>query len=92
MCARRNGVDCVALTVWALLGSFYWDQLVTCENDRYESGVFSVLNGLLAPTQLATVVAQIARGERPRHPFLAEQGWWRHRSRISFPARGEVAA
>lgn len=93
--ARRSGVDCVALTAWALLGSFYWNQLVTVANGHYEPGVFDVRSGEAQPTELAAVVRQIARGEAPCHPALSHCGWWEHESRICFPfvdAEEEVAA
>jgi len=83
--AQRSGVDCKAFTVWALLGSFYWNQLVTCENGHYEPGVFDVRGGQPRATELAKVVAQIARGKDPRHPALSHAGWWKHDLRIQFP-------
>lgn len=93
--AKRAGVDCVALTVWALLGSFYWNQLVTVANGHYEPGVFDVRSGEPQPTELAAVVRQLTRGEAPCHPALANSGWWEHDSRICFPCvnvEEEVAA
>ena len=92
MQVRRRGVECVALTAWALLGSFYWNELVTRENGHYEPGVFDIRSGSPEPTDLARVVAQIAAGRRPRHDALARAGWWRHESRICFPCGEEVAA
>ena len=93
--ARAGGADCRAFTVWALLGSFYWNQLVTCENGHYESGAFDISTGIPVPTQLATVVAQIARGEAPYHPCLSHAGWWGRDTRIAFPwkdGRRDMAA
>jgi beta-glucosidase/6-phospho-beta-glucosidase/beta-galactosidase len=83
--ARRSGAKCVALTFWALLGSFYWNSLVTRENGHYEGGVFDVSAGHPVPTALAEVVAQLAHGKSPQHPALADLGWWREPSRICFP-------
>lgn len=93
--ARSRGADCVAMTIWALLGSFYWNQLVTCENGHYEPGVFDVSRGEPQPTALAETVAQLARGEAPDHPALEDPGWWRHETRFCFPfceEEEEVAA
>ena len=84
MRARQKGVDCVALTIWALLGSFFWNELVTRENGHYEPGVFDLRNGTPVPTQLARVVVQIANGRSPRHKALAQPGWWRRPDRICF--------
>jgi dTDP-4-dehydrorhamnose reductase len=83
--ARAQGANCVALTLWALLGSFYWNQLVTCDNGHYEPGVFDVSGGTPVRTELASVVSQIARGEAPSHSALSRLGWWQHNSRICFP-------
>lgn len=90
--ARSKGVSCVALTVWALLGSFYWNELVTRENGHYEPGVFDIRSGVPTPTELASVVAQMAAGKHPHHPALLQRGWWGHQSRICFPCAEEIAA
>jgi hypothetical protein len=83
--ARKGGANCIALTVWALLGSFYWDQLVTCENGHYEPGTFDVSSGTPTLTELASVVAQIAGGRPPSHAALSRCGWWQQDSRVCFP-------
>ena len=88
---REEGVDCVALTVWALLGSYYWNELVTRANGHYEPGVFDMSSGSPVPTELAEVVAQVARGEAPSHPALQRRGWWRDDARTCFPCGEEVA-
>ena len=85
--ARENGTKCVALTAWALLGSFYWNELVTSENGHYEPGVFDLSNGEPAPTELASIIVQMASGRQPVHPALSRQGWWRHPNRILFPCK-----
>lgn len=90
--ARSVGVDCRAMTVWALLGSFYWDQLVTRDNGHYEPGVFHVRGGKPVPTELASVVAQIAKGQPPSHPALSRRGWWHRPERICVPPGGSLAA
>ncbi len=89
--ARRQGANCIALTVWAMLGSFYWDALVTCENGHYEPGVFDVRSGRPLATELAMVVAQMANGKPPSHISLQQPGWWRDDSRILFPYGTEVS-
>jgi beta-glucosidase/6-phospho-beta-glucosidase/beta-galactosidase len=90
--ARRSGVDCVAMTVWALLGSYYWNELVTRDNGHYEPGVFTMRSGTPVPTELAHVVAQIAAGHAPRHAALAQRGWWHHTERICMPCGDVLAA
>lgn len=85
--ARSHGVDCPALTVWALLGSHYWNELVQRRNGHYEPGGFDVSGGVPVETQLAEVVRQIARGEQPNHPALGRVGWWRRDDRILYRSR-----
>lgn len=82
--ARDAGVNCVALTFWALLGSFFWDTLVTSEDGAYEPGVFDITRGAPIPTELAEIVAQLGRGESPWNPALSRQGWWRDESRLHY--------
>lgn len=88
---RQEGVECIALTVWALLGSFFWNQLVTRDNGHYEAGVFDISSGSPQMTELAGVVAQLGRGETPRHSALAHRGWWRDEERACFRCGEELA-
>ena len=82
--AQREGAECVALTIWALLGSYYWNQLVTCRNGHYEPGVFDVRSGTPMATELARIVRQMAEGKEPRHAALRERGWWHHEGRVVY--------
>jgi dTDP-4-dehydrorhamnose reductase len=50
------------MTFWALLGSFYWDCLVTRDNRTYEPAVFDIHGGLPVPTKLAALVLDLANG------------------------------
>ena len=90
--AQRQGVSCAAITFWSLLGSFYWNQLVTCTNGHYEPGVFDIRSATPVATELAGVVRQIAAGEVPRHPALSYEGWWLHPQRACFPMPQLAAA
>jgi dTDP-4-dehydrorhamnose reductase len=92
---RELGVNCIAVTVWALLGSFYWNQLVTVDNGHYEPGVFDLRSGQPVATELAETVRQIASGCAPCDEALASCGWWQRDDRICFPRvsqNEEVAA
>jgi beta-glucosidase/6-phospho-beta-glucosidase/beta-galactosidase len=90
---RSEGANCVAITFWAMLGSFFWDALVTRDNGHYQPGVFDVRSGIPCATELAEVVRQLTRGEEPRHPALNRLGWWRSPDRICFnPEQGAVNA
>jgi dTDP-4-dehydrorhamnose reductase len=89
---RAIGVDVRAVTPWALLGSYDWDSLTTCDRGNYEPGAFDVSDGAMRPTPLAEHIAALATGcplavarVRP-----AGEGWWRRDERQLFgraPAR-----
>ncbi|MBB6144540.1 dTDP-4-dehydrorhamnose reductase [Silvibacterium bohemicum] len=83
--ARSQGAQCIAMTFWALLGSFYWNQLVTRENGYYEPGVFDTRSGIPVESELGIVVRQIAKGLAPSHQALQRSGWWLHKDRICYP-------
>lgn len=82
--ARQAGIDCRAITFWALLGSYFWNALVTRDNGHYEPGVFDLRSGMPQESALAELVRQCARGEQPRHPALASPGWWQHPGRLQY--------
>jgi beta-glucosidase/6-phospho-beta-glucosidase/beta-galactosidase len=84
MSARKEGVSCSAMTFWALLGSFFWDKLVTCDNGHYEHGVFELRDGKPIETELARLISDIAEGCPPSHRALAVHGWWRSEQRFHF--------
>ncbi|CUI08018.1 dTDP-4-dehydrorhamnose reductase [Janthinobacterium sp. CG23_2] len=83
--ARRNGIDLRAVTVWALLGSFDWNSLVTQWRGYYEPGPFDVRSPLPRPTALATMMHELGSGQAPSHPVLRGQGWWRRAGRCLCP-------
>ncbi len=83
--ARRDGIDVRAVTVWALLGSFDWNSLVTAEHGYYEPGPFDVRSPEPRPTALAGMMRELAAGQRLTHPVLAGQGWWRRPGRFLCP-------
>jgi dTDP-4-dehydrorhamnose reductase len=83
--ARAEGCDVIAFTVWALLGSFDWDVLVTRQHGTYEPGAFDVRGELPRPTAIAAAIRQLSRGEPFHHPVLDTQGWWHTNSRLRAP-------
>ena len=89
LAARDAGVDCRAVTFWALLGSYFWNALVTTDNGHYEPGVFDLRSGTPEPTALADLVRQCARGEALTHPALSEAGWWQQARRLHSPMAAE---
>ena len=90
--ARRAGAECKAITAWALLGSYYWNELVTSANGHYEPGGFDVRSGSPSRTELADVIQQLAAGHVPHHPALTRSGWWHQDTRVLYKtADGEEA-
>ncbi len=88
--ARDRGVRCRAVTFWALLGSYFWNALVTDDNGHYEAGVFEIRRGRPHATELAELVRQCAQGEAPFHPALSELGWWHQPDRIRYDLEAEL--
>ena len=84
--ACEQGIDIQAVTVWALLGSYDWDSLLTQCRGHYEPGVFDVRGGHPRPTALAGLMRQLAKGQKPDHPVMSAQGWWREPLRLLYPA------
>jgi dTDP-4-dehydrorhamnose reductase len=92
--AREQGANCIAMTFWAMFGSYYWNSLVTAENGHYEPGVFDISSGAPIPTPLAEVVHELARGRGLPDHTLASPAWWRDPSRFCFACEeaAELAA
>lgn len=90
--ARSAGADVRALTVWALLGSYDWNSLVTEARGHYEPGAFDVSGSSPEPTLLAEAVRLLTRGQRPHDPALDSPGWWRKSSRLRHPVLAAAAA
>jgi dTDP-4-dehydrorhamnose reductase len=83
--AAARGVDARAVTVWALLGSWEWNSLVTRADNHYETGAFDVRHGVRRPTAVARVTCDLAAGRQASHPVLHVPGWWR-RAATTIPA------
>ena len=79
--ARAQGVEVLAVTAWALLGSFDWDSLVTRQEGHYESGAFDLRGGVPRPTAVAGLLRQVAAGDTSTHPAALGLGWWRRATR-----------
>jgi dTDP-4-dehydrorhamnose reductase len=88
--ARALGIRCEAVTFWALLGSYFWNNLVTTDNGYYEPGVFELGDGHPAETELADIVRQCAGGRTLTDPALAAQGWWEGTGRFQYDWEAEL--
>ncbi|SNT32211.1 dTDP-4-dehydrorhamnose reductase [Noviherbaspirillum humi] len=83
--ARDSGADVRAVTVWALLGSYDWNCLVTACHGYYEPGPFDVRSGRPRPTAVARLMRELSVRREPSHPVLQGQGWWRRPGRFFCP-------
>jgi dTDP-4-dehydrorhamnose reductase len=80
--ARAAGAGVCAVTIWALLGSYDWNSLVTCESGHYEPGAFDVRSGEPRPTALARLVKAVIAAESPRGSVTERPGWWKRPGRF----------
>jgi len=80
--ARQQGADVRAVTVWALLGSFDWNCLVTECKGYYEPGPFDVRGPAPRPTAVATLMRELASNRPLTNPVLQGEGWWRRPGRF----------
>lgn len=80
----KSGVNVKALTVWAMLGSFGWNRLLTEPGGDYESGVFDVSAGTPLGTPLAEYITTLSTDPTFEHVALDEPGWWEEESRFIF--------
>lgn len=82
LAARKKGVDVVAVTAWALVGSTGWNALLTAPGGTCERGVFIPTPDGLVETPLAHVLRAVSSGGRPA--IAADPGWWRSPERFLF--------
>ena len=73
------------MTIWALLGAFDWNSLVTRTEGHYEPGAFDLRAPEPRPTALASMARELGAGQNPSHPVLDMPGWWRRTKRIVYP-------
>ncbi|QIR35422.1 sugar nucleotide-binding protein [Tolypothrix sp. PCC 7910] len=83
---KDQGADVRAVTVWALLGSYDWNSLLTRCVGYYESGVFDLRSRSPRKTAIAKMVQELAAGRKPNHPILETPGWWHRPARLVYPA------
>ncbi|WP_229507739.1 sugar nucleotide-binding protein [Massilia sp. Dwa41.01b] len=89
---RMNGADIRAVTVWALLGSYDWNCLVTECRGYYEPGPFDVRGPEPRATAVAEMMRELASGRPLSNPVLQGEGWWRRPERLLVKPIGTPAA
>ncbi len=83
---RADGIDVRAVTAWSLFGSHSWNTLLTTKG-VYEPGVYDTVTGTARATALKTLWKGFP-SNAPRHPVVAEPGWWRRPDRLSYQPLG----
>ena len=87
---KSEGADLRAVTIWALLGAYDWNSLVTREEGHYEPGAFDLRSPSPRPTALARLTRELATTGRTSHPVLDMPGWWRRSKRLLYAHSLEV--
>lgn len=82
--SAKEGIDIRAVTVWSLLGSYNWCNLLTSNSGAYEPGAFDVRSGDLRPTALSGLITSFSQNLPFNHPILETEGWWKRDSRILY--------
>jgi dTDP-4-dehydrorhamnose reductase len=88
--ARKNEIEVVGVTAWALFGSFDWDSLLTRDEGHYEPGIFDVRGYEPHPTALAHLLRELICGRSPQSPILDSPGWWQRGQRLLYRAEAPV--
>lgn len=88
---KEEGGNIIAVTAWALLGSFDWCNLLTKQEGIYEAGLFDVRALEPRPTALTKLVKSLATGNDYNHPVLKEEGWWKRPCAIQYHLENEKA-
>ena len=81
---KEEGIDIRAITAWALLGSFGWNNLLTRPHGHYEPGVFDLGSESLRPTALARMISAYNSVQQFTHPVISNSGWWQRKCRVIY--------
>ena len=77
----REGVPVKAVTVWAMLGSYDWNTLLTRQSGHYEAGVWDVRFAETRPTALFHLTRKLTQQASNLPAVVHEKGWWERDSR-----------
>ena len=81
---KEKGINLQAITSWALLGSYGWNNILRESGGEYEPGAFDVRGGDLRPTALAKFIAKTAINHRAHLHLSGEKGWWQREERLLY--------
>jgi dTDP-4-dehydrorhamnose reductase len=79
-----ENVPIMAVTFWCLLGAYNWHNLLTAEENKYESGVFEYSNNSLTPSILADLIKMLTSNNKLKYTAGDEPGWWHRNERILY--------
>ncbi len=74
--AEAAGVPVTAVTFWALLGTFDWNDLCRTERGQYEAGAFDIRGAVPRPTALAAAITSLAQRGTFSHPVIPDSASW----------------
>jgi len=74
--AEAAGVPVTAVTFWALLGTFDWNDLCRGERGHYETGAFDIRGAVPRPTALAAAITSISHTGAFSHPVIPDSASW----------------
>ena len=81
---RSENIPIIAITAWAMLGSYGWNRLLTEPKGEYEPGVFDLRGGYLRPTALAGFIQETASFRHSYHHLSNGNGWWQRSIRLIY--------
>lgn len=82
---KGTGINCLAVTAWALLGAYDWNSLLTRNNGHYENGVFDLRSAHGRwPTALVEMLQHVSHTGSYRHDVLQHKGWWDREERYAY--------
>lgn len=84
---KQDGAEILAITAWALLGSYGWNKLLTTGKGKYEPGVYDVRSGVPRSTALTKLIRSLSTDTHFHHPVLNSEGWWLCDKRILYPQK-----
>jgi dTDP-4-dehydrorhamnose reductase len=82
LCAE--GIPVKAVTAWALLGSYGWNNLLVYPNGHYEPGAFSLSSGLPVATALVPFIRALAQNPAQEHTADHSTSWWHSEERFIY--------
>ncbi len=90
--AKQKGIDICAITAWALLGSYGWNQLLTSFPGTYETGAFDNSAGYLRPTAVAQLIKSLNTNAACFDHLITAPGWWKNNNRYLVKTLNSSAA